>query len=186
MLQVTLRPRDLNRQVTQVQARLDLVSASSEVDGEVWLEDGQQESWRAVVGLLMMLPAALESDLRRTADLTMFDYLVLASLSEAPQRTLQMSALAARSNASLSRLSHVVTRLEKRGWVAREVCGHDGRVTNAVLTRSGWEKVLATAPHHAQAVRDLVVDPLSPLQLRQLGTIAATIGRRIDERNAAP
>jgi len=118
------------------------MSRSQEVDGEVWLDDGQQESWRAVVGLLTMLPAALESDLRRTADLTMFDYLVLASLSEAPKRTLQMSALATRANASLSRLSHVVTRLEKRGWITREVCGRDARVTNAVLTSSPSSVIL--------------------------------------------
>jgi len=148
------------------------VNRSQEVDGGVWLDDGQQQSWRAVVGLLMMLPAALESDLRRTADLTMFDYLVLASLSEAPKRTLQMSALATSANASLSRLSHVVTRLEKRGWITREVCGHDARATNAVLTKSGWEKVLTTAPHHAQ--------------FQQLGTIAGKIGQRIEERTAAP
>jgi len=155
------------------------------VDSEKWLDAGQQESWRAVVGLLMTLPAALESDLRRTANLTMFDYLVLASLSEAPKRTLQMSALANRASASISRLSHVVTRLEGRGWITREVCGHDARATNAVLTRAGWEKVLATAPYHAQAVRDLVVDALSPSQLQQFGTIAGKIGRCIEERTGA-
>lgn len=155
------------------------------VDSEKWLDAGQQESWRSVVGLLMTLPAALESDLRRTANLTMFDYLVLASLSEAPKRTLQMSALANRASASISRLSHVVTRLEGRGWITREVCGHDARATNAVLTRAGWEKVLATAPYHAQAVRDLVVDALSPSQLQQFGTIAGKIGRRIEERTGA-
>ncbi len=162
------------------------MSRPQEADGEVWLDDGQQESWRAVIGLLMLLPAALESDLRRRSGLTMFDYLVLASLSEAPKRTLQMSALATRANASLSRLSHVVTRLEKQGWITREVCAHDARATNAVLTTLGWEKVVATAPHHVQAVRDLVVDALSPSQFQQLGTIAGKIGRRIEERTVAP
>lgn len=162
------------------------MSRDEGADDEVWLDDGQQEAWRAVVGLLTTLPAALDSDLRRAAGLTMFDYTVLASLSEAPTRTLQMSALAARASASLPRLSHVVTRLEKRGWVTREVCGRDARATNAVLTRSGWEKVVATAPHHAQTVRDLVIDALSPSQFQQLGTIAETIGRRIEERTPAP
>lgn len=162
------------------------MSRTPEADGEVWLDDGQQESWRAVVGLLTMLPAALDSDLRRTADLTLFEYTVLASLSEAPRRTLQMSALAVRASASLSRLSHVVTRLEKRSWITREVCGRDARATNAVLTRSGREKVAATAPHHAQTVRDLVLDALSPSQFHQLGAIAGKIGRRIQERTPAP
>ena len=154
--------------------------------GEVWLDDGQQESWRAVLGLLTTLPAALDNDLRRAAGLTMFDYTVLASLSEAPERTLQMSALAARASASLPRLSHVVTRLEKRGWITREVCGRDARATNAVLTRSGWEKVAATAPHHAQTVRDLVIDALSSSQFQQLGIIAGTVGRRVAGWTPAP
>lgn len=161
------------------------MSRSQRADDAAWLDDGQQKSWRAVVGLLTTLPAALDSDLRRSAGLTMFEYTVLASLSEAPERTMQMSALAARASASLPRLSHVVTRLEKRGWITREVCDRDARATNAVLTRSGREKVAATAPRHAQAVRDLVVDALSPSQFQQFGTIAEKIGRRVEQRTPA-
>jgi DNA-binding MarR family transcriptional regulator len=163
-----------------------LVSRSQKVDKEVWLAEGQQESWRAVIALLTTLPAAIENDLRRTAGLTMFEFTVLASLSEAPRRTLQMSALAFRADASLSRLSHVVTRLERRGWIIREVSGDDARATNAVLTTSGWQKVVATAPQHAQSVRDLVVNALSPSQFEQLGLIARKIGRSIHARTAAP
>jgi len=162
------------------------VRRPQDTNDQVWLDDAQQESWRAVVGLLTTLPAALESELRRTADLTTFDYTVLANLSEAPKRTLQMSALATRTNASLSRLSHVVTRLEKRGWITRQVHGNDARATNAVLTKSGWEKVVATAPEHVQSVRDLVVSTLSPSQFQQFGASAEKIVRRIEERTAAP
>jgi DNA-binding MarR family transcriptional regulator len=162
------------------------MSGSQATGGEVWLNDGQQESWRAVIGLLTVLPAALDSDLRRTAGLTMFEYTVLASLSEAPERTLQMSALAAQASASLARLSHVVTRLEGRGWIIREASGRDARATNAVLTAAGWEKVADTAPHHAQAVRDLVVDALSPAQFQQFGMSAVKIARRVEQRSPAP
>lgn len=158
---------------------------SKNADERVWLDDRQQASWRAVVGLLTTLPAALESDLRRTSGVTLFEYTVLANLSEAPKRTLQMSALAARTDASLSRLSHVVTRLENRGWITREVHGDDARATNAVLTRSGWEKVVAIAPQHVQSVRDLVVSALSPSQFQQLGSSAAKIVRHIEERTPA-
>ena len=77
---------------------------SAQGNADLWLDDDQQESWRAIVSLLTTLPAALESDLKRNADLSAFDYLVLASLSEAPEHTMQMSDLAARANASLSRL----------------------------------------------------------------------------------
>ncbi len=138
------------------------------------------------MALLNLLPAACDSELRRTTDLTHFDYRVLANLSEAPERTLQMSALAERTTASLSRLSHVVTRLERQGWITREVSAHDARATNAVLTQSGWEKVVATAPFHVQSVRNLVLDALTPSQFHQLGVIAGKIVRRIEERTATP
>lgn len=82
----------------------------------VWLDDDQQRAWRQLLALVMELPAALESDLQRTTGLTTFEYLVLANLSEADDRTLRMSELAARANSSLSRLSHVVRRLSDNGW----------------------------------------------------------------------
>ena len=82
---------------------------------------------------------------------------------------------------SLSRLSHVVARLEKRGWVTRRVCPDDRRATQAVLTRSGLAKVTEAAPKHVRAVRDLVVETITPAQLRLMGSAGASIGQRIEE-----
>jgi DNA-binding MarR family transcriptional regulator len=157
-----------------------------EPGGELWLDADQQRAWRAVVGLFMTLPAAIETDLQRTSGLTMFEYLVLASLSEAPARTLQMTDLAARANSSLSRLSHVISRLEKRGWVTRQACLSDGRASEAVLTEAGAAKLVAAAPDHVRAVRELVIDALSPRQLQQLGVAAAAVVQRIAQQNTAP
>ncbi len=140
-----------------------------------WLSDEQQAAWRPLVALLLRLPAALDAELQRDAGINHFDYLVLSGLSEAPGRTLRMSELAAMANSSLSRLSHVVTRLEARGWVRREPCPGDGRFINAVLTEDGWQKVLATAPGHVAAVRELLVDTLTPEEFAQLGTISAKV-----------
>lgn len=137
-----------------------------------WLTDEEQASWRSVVALLIRLPAAIEAELQRDAGISQFEYLVLSGLSEAPDRTLRMSELAAMASGSLSRLSHVVSRLEARGWVRREACPGDGRFINAVLTDEGWAKVVATAPSHVAAVRRLLVDVLSPGQLRELGAIS--------------
>jgi DNA-binding MarR family transcriptional regulator len=150
----------------------------------LWLDEEQQRAWRGVVQLFMKLPAALESDLQRTAGITMFEYEVLALLSESDGRTLQMSQLAAGTNSSLSRLSHVVSRLERRGWVTREVCPHDGRATQSTLTESGLAKVVEAAPNHLRAVRELVVDAISPAQLRRLGSAGVRIGRRIEAWDA--
>jgi len=140
-----------------------------------WLTDEEQAAWRSVVALLIRLPAALEAELQRDAGISQFEYLVLSGLSEAPDRTLRMSDLAAMASGSLSRLSHVVSRLEARGWVRREACPGDGRFINAVLTDEGWAKVVATAPGHVAAVRALLVDVLTPEQLRELGAISAEV-----------
>jgi DNA-binding MarR family transcriptional regulator len=140
-----------------------------------WLSDEQQAAWRPVVALLLRLPAALDAELQRDAGINHFDYLVLSGLSEAPGRTLRMSELAAMANSSLSRLSHVVSRLETRGWVRRESCPGDGRFINAVLTEEGWQKVVATAPGHVTAVRELLVGTLTKEEFAQFGAIAAKV-----------
>ena len=91
-----------------------------------------------------------------------------------------MSTLAGYTSASLSRLSHVVRRLEQRDWVRRSPCPDDGRATNATLTDAGYAKVAATAPGHVRTVRELVIDALDPEQLRDLGTIAVRVLARVD------
>jgi DNA-binding MarR family transcriptional regulator len=141
----------------------------------VWLTDEQQAAWRPFIALLLRLPAALDAQLQRDAGITNFDYLVLSGLSETPGRTLRMSELAAIASSSLSRLSHVVSRLEAKGWVRREPCPGDGRFINAVLTDEGWQKVTATAPGHVAAVRELLVEALSAEEFAQLGAISAKV-----------
>jgi DNA-binding MarR family transcriptional regulator len=147
--------------------------------GTRWLTDDERDAWIPLIGVLIKLPAALDAQLLRDSGLSHFEYMVLSRLSEAPERTLRMSDLAILANGSLSRLSHVVTRLERRGWVRREACAEDGRYTNAVLTGEGWAKVTATAPGHVAAVRQFVVDALSPEQIGQLREIARAIMSRV-------
>jgi DNA-binding MarR family transcriptional regulator len=152
---------------------------------EPWLNDDQQKAWRHVVGLFMTLPGAIDSDLQRNAGLSMYEYLVLASLSETADRMLQMSDLAHRANSSLSRLSHLISRLEKRGWVIKRPCENDRRASTVVLTAAGEKKIREAAPGHARLVQELVVEPLSPEQLQQLGEAASTVVQAIDTANRA-
>jgi DNA-binding MarR family transcriptional regulator len=151
-----------------------------------WLTMQEGQAWMPLAGLITRLPAVLDKQLQTEAGLSHFEYIVLSQLSESPGRTRRMSDLAVLANGSLSRLSHVVTRLERRGWVRREPCPEDGRFTNAILTGDGHAKVVATAPGHVEAVRSLVIDALTPTQLRQLSVIAERILRRIDPDVAWP
>lgn len=145
-----------------------------------WLSETEQRAWRGLAGVLELLPGALDSQLVHHAGLTHFDYVTLAMLSEAPGRTLRMTTLAGRTNATLARLSNVVRRLEGRGLVERTPCREDRRATNVVLTDAGWEKVDATAPGHVDQVRSLVFDALSPTQVEQLTHIAEQLLGRLD------
>src|SRR3954471_19699761 len=145
-----------------------------------WLDDEQQAAWVRLIAMVELLPGVLDTQLRREADLTHFEYFLLAMLSEAPERTLRMTALAVRTNATLPRLSHVVRRLEERGLVERFPCPEDGRATNARLTEAGWAKVVETAPGHVATVRRNVIDALTPKQIDQLAEISDAILARLD------
>jgi len=140
-----------------------------------WLNRDQQRAWRRLAAVSILLPAALETQLQRDAELTHFGYWVLAMLSENPRRSMRMSELAAMSYGSQSRLSHLVAKLERQGWVRRAKADDDGRGYLAVLTDAGYAKVVATAPGHVGEVRRRVFDALSPEQVRQLDEICAAI-----------
>jgi DNA-binding MarR family transcriptional regulator len=145
-----------------------------------WLDDEQQESWRAVSGMMHTLRWALECQLQQDAGLSFIEYHALARLSENPGHVMRMSELAEVTNASLSRLSHLIKRLEARGLVRREPDPSDGRYTNAILTEAGLRLLTASAPAHVAKVRELVIDALSPAQLRQLRTASELILQRIE------
>lgn len=145
-----------------------------------WLSADELRSWIRFTAVLELLPGVLDSQLQRDAGLTHFDYFVLAMLSEAPDRTLRMSGLAARTNATLSRLSHVVSRLEDRGFVERHPSRDDRRATDASMTETGWRKLVATAPSHVETVRTHVIDALSAEQVESLGEIAGLLLQRLD------
>ncbi|MBQ7805735.1 MarR family transcriptional regulator [Rhodococcus sp. (in: high G+C Gram-positive bacteria)] len=140
-----------------------------------WLNEEERQAWLTLGSLMVQLGPALDTQLRRDSGISYFEYTVLSVLSEASDRTRRMSELAALADGSLSRLSQVVRRLEKHGWVRRSPDLTDGRYTLASLTDTGWEKVLDTAPRHVREVRRAIFDPLTRTQVQQL----TSIGQRI-------
>jgi DNA-binding MarR family transcriptional regulator len=145
-----------------------------------WLDEDEMRAWLALNGVILLLPGALDSQMQRDNGITMFEYLVMAMLSEAPGRTLQLKRLAGVVNGSLSRLSHVVTRLEKRDWVRRVPAADNGRITMASLTDDGYAKVVASAPSHVERVREVVFDALDREQVHQLEAIAERLLSRLN------
>ncbi|HEY8721236.1 MarR family winged helix-turn-helix transcriptional regulator [Pengzhenrongella sp.] len=145
-----------------------------------WLTDEQQCAWRALIEMSGTLQAVLDRQLQQTSGMPHAYYLILAMLSEAPGRSLRMTQLAGVLNASASRTSHAVSRLEEAGWVRRERHPTDGRGHVAVLTEQGWDVLVAAAPQHAETVRAGVFDPLTPEQVEQLREISLAIQGGLD------
>lgn len=145
-----------------------------------WLSTEESAAWVRLVALAELLPGALDAQLLRDAGLTHFEYVALMALAVAPERTMRMTELAARTNATLPRLSHVARRLEERGLIRRFPCPTDRRATNATVTEAGLQLIADAAPGHVETVRSQVLDALTPEQLQQLYSIAGAVLARLD------
>ncbi|HLR43832.1 MAG TPA: MarR family transcriptional regulator [Brevibacterium sp.] len=140
-----------------------------------WLSPDESATWLSVWTMTVWLPSRLDAQLRRDAGLSLSEYHSLSQISMAPERTLRMSELAAVTNMTLSHLSRVVSRMEKAGLVRRSPDAVDGRYTLAVLTDSGYDRVVAAAPGHVEAVRSYVFDSLNEDQKEALGDAVGPI-----------
>lgn len=134
-----------------------------------WLDDHEQEVWRAYLDVMRLLMDRLQRQVSEDSDMSLGEYEVLVQLSEAPDRQLRMSDLAARMVHSRSRLTHTVGRMERRGLVRRDPCEEDGRGVLCRLTDAGFEILVEAAPGHVEAVRRAVFDPLSAADVEALG-----------------
>jgi DNA-binding MarR family transcriptional regulator len=145
-----------------------------------WLSAGEQAAWGELRRLLLVLPSVLDARTSRETGLSFFEYQIMASLSEGPDRALRMSELAEATCSSLSRLSHAVGRLESRSIVVRRRCDGVGRSSLAVLTPRGYRKLVAAAPFHVAAVRALVVSALTTEELSTFAESARRVVERLD------
>ena len=153
-----------------------------------WLEPHEDRAWRAYRRLFTMLESRLARDLAEGSDLSMADYTVLSNLVEAEERRWRVSELADYMQWSPSRLSHQLTRMEKRGLVERQAVPDDGRGAMAVLTEAGYEAIRNATPGHMKAVRRHMIDLLDPDELEVLGDIAERVVEHLqaEEEQDAP
>ncbi len=145
-----------------------------------WLTDRQQLAWRRWLALNARLPAALHRQLQDDSGLSLQDFDVLVALTDVTESRQRVSDLAATLAWERSRLSHHVTRMERRGLVRREECVDDGRGAFVVLTDAGREAIEAAAPAHVDHVRHLLFEALTDDQVDALSDITATVLARLD------
>jgi len=144
-----------------------------------WLDDDEQSLWQSLLTVVIALPAALDRQLQRDAGISNFEYSVLARLSSANKATMRLGDLARVCDGTLPRLSKLMDRFEARGWVVRRPDPSDGRYTQATLTTSGHKKLVASAPEHVAKVKQLVFEPLTTTQQRNLSAALARIAATV-------
>jgi DNA-binding MarR family transcriptional regulator len=149
-----------------------------------WLSPAEMRAWRGYRRMRALLDLQLARDLAADSGLSAADYDVLSSVSEAPGRQLRLSDLAAGMLWSVSRLSHHVSRMERRGLVARQDCDSDGRGAMVALTDEGWRTIQEAAVRHVAAVRAHFVDLLDAEDVTALGRIADKVLAHLGEVTA--
>ncbi len=146
-----------------------------------WLSPGEQQTWRRWLRLNVLLPSALHRELQCDAGLSLPDFDVLVQLTDTPDGRVRVVELARGLSWERSRVSHHITRMERRGLVEREECAEDGRGAWVAITAEGRAAIEKAAPGHVEAVRRLVFDALAPDELETLSTVIEKVLKRLEE-----
>lgn len=146
-----------------------------------WLTPEEQRAWRGFVRLHERLGGRLGRVLQSESKVSPADVAVLVLLTGSPDGRRRHQDLARALEWEKSRTSHHIARMAARGMVVREECPEDGRGAFVVITDAGREAIEAAAPRHAEAVRDLFLDHVTPAELRVLAEISERVIRAMDE-----
>ena len=125
-----------------------------------WLSAQEEHLWRAWTQLNVELSATLQREMQNDAKLSLSDYEVLVHLTDSPEGRVRVNDLARLLQWERSRVSHHLTRMERRGLVERRECAEDGRGAFIAVTKAGRTANEQAAPGHVAAVRRLVFDAL--------------------------
>ena len=159
-------------------------------DDNPWLSVDEQLLWRRWLRLNSLLPGVLHRELQADAGLSLPDFEVLVKLTDTPEARVRVTELARELNWERSRVSHHVTRMERRGLVQRSGCDDDGRGAWVVLTEHGRSAIERAAPGHAATVRRLIFEDLTPQELTVMNRVIDKVLSRLmddaDEMTGSP
>ncbi len=148
-----------------------------------WLSNKEQAVWRSYLETTQRLWETLDRELDEAGDVPLSEYEVLVRLSEAPGCRLRMSQLADELSHSRSRLTHTVSRMEKRGLVARSACADDGRGVLAEVTEAGLAALKAHADVHVTGVREHLFDQMDAKEVDVVGRVLARVAAHLREQS---
>jgi len=147
-----------------------------------WLDDDEQKAWRSYLLMHKTLETHMERHLQREYGLSKSDFEILVNLSESESGRMRAFELSRSTQWEKSRLSHHLTRMEKRGLIRKESC--ESRYPEIAITEAGMAAIKECAPEHAARVREFFVDVFGPDRMTVLGEVSdevvATIGKHCD------
>lgn len=151
-----------------------------------WLDAREARLWQSYRDVHRELLGALENRLIANAGLSGADYALLHPLSTAADGVLRTRDLCREIGWERSRLSHQVSRMERRGLVCREECAADARGSMVRITEAGRTAIEAAAPDHVDAVRTYLFDRLSRDEQDALAGLLTKIAAGLPDRPACP
>jgi DNA-binding MarR family transcriptional regulator len=151
-----------------------------------WLDDEETRAWHAFLAAGALVDRRLDQQLKEHAGVSHLQYEILVRLSAHCDTEMRMTELADAVLNSKSGLTYQVSQLEKAGLVRRRSCTSDDRAVYAVLTPEGKSLLERAAPAHVELVRELLIDVLTPEQLRAVADGLGEATRRMLEPEPAP
>jgi DNA-binding MarR family transcriptional regulator len=151
-----------------------------------WLTAEEERVWRRWMTLNARLSVTLQRELQDDAGLSTQDYEVLVHLTDTPKGRVRVTDLARLMQWERSRVSHHVTRMERRRLVQRVECAEDGRGAFVVITPQGRAAIEQAAPGHVNTVRRLVFDTLSPEEVDAFAAIIEKALAQLDNEPGRP
>jgi DNA-binding MarR family transcriptional regulator len=145
-----------------------------------WLSADEQRLWRRWLRLNATVSATLHREMQDESGLSSPDFEVLVNLTDSPEGRVRVSDLACQMLWERSRLSHHVTRMERRGLVCRAGCVEDGRGAFIEITPQGRARIEQAAPAHVETVRRLLFDVLTDEDAAQLEQLVDKLLAKID------
>jgi DNA-binding MarR family transcriptional regulator len=139
------------------------------------LDGAALEAWRSYLQSHAAIVRELDAELLAAHGMTSRDYEVLLYLAQAVDRRLPMSALSERTMLTRSGITRLIDGLVSAGLIERVSCPNDARVSHALLTDAGYEKLREAGCTHVASIRRLFLERFSADEIEQLAALLSRL-----------
>jgi DNA-binding MarR family transcriptional regulator len=151
------------------------VSQAEAIEARVARETPEVQAWAQLLRAHSALTRRFSTELLTMHGLSLNGYEVLLHLAHAPERRLRRVDLAESVLLTASGITRLLDGLERSGYVSRATSEQDARVSYAVLTDEGYEKLRSAAPTHVGGIRQLFGEHFSSEELETLAELLSRL-----------